>query len=155
MSYSYMLNQQSIVVRNNRVAEFTSLDDLAGVTIAAEAGSAGETRARRLAGEGGEVIGVPKQLNTLMEVLSGASDAAIIDIIMANQLVGTGGYADLAISDIDMGYEVYAIGFRKGDPLRDRVNAAMLELYNEGKLHEIARQYDLEHRITLDTSFGQ
>jgi len=155
MSYSYMFNTQSIVVRSDRVGEFMSERDIAGITLAAESGSAGESKAKRLVGESGEVIGVPKQINTLMEVMSGASDAAIIDIIMANQLVGTGSYADLAIADIDLGYEVYAIGFRSGDSLRDKVNEAILELYNEGKLHEIARKYDLEHKVELDTSFGQ
>ena len=66
-----------------------------------------------------------------------------------------GDYNDLVVADIDLGYEVYAIGFRRGDTLRDRVNQAMLELYNEGRLREIARKYGLEDRLVIDTNFGR
>jgi polar amino acid transport system substrate-binding protein len=155
MSYSYMLNTQCIVVKSDRVSEFTSEDSLAGTTIAAEAGSAGEGKAKNLAGDGGAVVGVPAQINAFMEVMSGASDAAVIDIVMAEALVGTGSYADLAVAGIDLGYEVYAIGFRKDDPLRAKVNQAMKELYDDGTLASIAKKYGLEDRLALDTSFGQ
>jgi len=155
MSYSYLLNTQSVVVKAERAGEFTSEDDLVGKTLAVESGSAGETKAKRLVTESGGTIGVPKQINTFMEVKAGAVDGAMIDIILAEEIAGRGDYADLVIADIDLGYEVYAIGFRSGDPLRDRVNGAMRELYDEGKLYEIARKYGLEERLVLDTSFGQ
>ena len=155
MSYSYMLNTQSVVVRAERAGEFTSEEALAGKTLAVEAGSAGETKAKRLVGDDGTVIGAPAQINTFMEVKAGASDGAIIDLILAQQITGSGDYTDLVIADIDLGNEVFAIGFRKGDPLRDKVNQAMLELYQEGKLHEIAAKYNLAERLVIDTSFGQ
>jgi ABC-type amino acid transport substrate-binding protein len=41
-----------------------------------------------------------------------------------------------------------------GDPLRDRVNQAMIELYEEGKLLEIAKKYGLEERLVIDRTFG-
>ena len=155
MSYSYMLNTQSIVIRADRSGEFNALEDLIGMTVAAEAGSAGETKARGLVGDEGTVIGTPAQIHTFMEVMSGAVDAAIIDIILAQQLAGTGDYASLMVSDIELDAEVYAIGFRQGDPLRDRVNTAMAELYEEGTLAEIARKYGLEERLVLDRTFGR
>ena len=155
MSYSYMLNTQSVVVRAERAGEFTSTASLAGKTLAVEAGSAGETKAKNLVGESGQIIGAPAQINTFMEVKAGASDGAIIDLILAQQIAGSGDYSDLVIANIDLGSEVFAIGFRRGDPLRDRVNQAMLELYNEGKLHELARKYGLEDRFVIDTNFGR
>jgi len=155
MSYSYMLNTQSVVVRAERAREFTSTESLTGRTLAVEAGSAGETKARGLVGETGSIIGAPAQINTFMEVKAGASDGAIIDLILAQQIAGTGDYHDLVIANIDLGSEVFAIGFRRGDPLRDRINQAMLELYNEGKLMEIARKYGLQDRLVVDTSFGR
>ena len=155
MSYSYMLNTQSIVIRAERAGEFTSIEDLAGKTVAAEAGSAGETKARGLVGDEGAVIGTPAQIHTFMEVMSGAVDAAVIDIILAQQLAGTGDYAALMVSDIELDAEVYAIGFRQGDPLRDKVNAAMVELYEDGALAEIARRYNLQDRLVLDRTFGR
>jgi len=155
MSYSYMLNTQSVVVRANRAEEFTSVEDLAGKTLAAEAGSAGETKAKGFVGDNGTIIGTPAQINTFMEVKSGAVDGAVIDIILAKQIVGQGDYTDLVIADISLADEVYAIGFRKGDRLRDRVNQAMKELYEDGTLAEIARKYGLEERLELDLNFGK
>jgi len=155
MSYSYMLNTQSVVVRAERAREFTSTASLTGKTLAVEAGSAGETKAKGLVGDTGRIIGAPAQINTFMEVKAGASDGAIIDLILAQQIAGSGDYSDLVIANIDLGSEVFAIGFRRGDELRDRVNQAMLELYNEGKLMEIARKYGLQDRLVVDTSFGR
>ena len=155
MSYSYMLNTQCVVIRANRAMEFTSVDSLAGKTLAVEAGSAGETKAKGLVGDNGRIIGAPAQINTFMEVKSGAVDGAVIDVILANQIAGSGDYADLAIADISLGDEVYAIGFRKGDALRDRVNQAIKELYEDGTLAAIAAKYDLAERLVLDMYFGQ
>jgi len=154
MSYSYMLNTQCVVVRSNRVGEFTSKDDLEGKTIAAESGSAGESKANDLVGDAGSVIGVGQQINTFLEVMTGAVDGAVIDVILAQELTGTGDYASLTIA-FELDPEVYAIGFRIGDPLRDRVNEAMLELYNNGTLLLLASKYDLQDRFLVDTAFGQ
>jgi len=161
MSYSYMLNTQAVVVKQERAGEFTSDDDLLGKIIAVEAGSAGESKARRLAGMNdednpvGDIIGVPKQINTFLEVKTGASDAAIVDIILALEITGQGDYSDLVISDINLGDEWYAIGFRQGDPLRDRVNEAIVQLYESGKLMEIATKWGLEERLVIDRTWGQ
>ena len=155
MSYSYMTNTQSVIIRSDRASEFTSAEDLNGKTLAAEAGSAGEGKANALVGESGNVIGTPYQNSTFMEVMSGAVDGAVIDMILAEQMEGSGDFADLMIADISLGHEVFAIGFRKGDPLRDRVNGAMLELYNEGVLAELAEKYGLTGRFVVDTSFGR
>jgi polar amino acid transport system substrate-binding protein len=155
MSYSYLLNTQCIVVKADRASEFNSVEDLAGKVLAAEAGSAGETKARGFAGDGGSVIGVPAQINAFMEVKAGASDGAVIDIILAQQIAGSGDYSDLVIAGIDLPSEVYAIGFRKGDPLRDRVNQAMSELYADGTLMAIAQKYGLEERLLVDQTFGK
>jgi len=155
MSYSYMLNTQSVVIKTERVSEFTSEESFSGKTLAAEAGSAGESMAKGLAGDNGKIIGTPAQINTFMEVKSGAVDGAVIDIILAKQIAGSGDYADLTIANIDLDSEVYAIGFRKGDALRNRVNQAMTELYDEGKLQELAIKYGLENRLFIDKDFGK
>ena len=85
--------------------------------------------------------------------MSGAVDAAVIDLILAQELVGTGDYADLMIA-FELDPEAYAIGFRIGDPLRDRVNQVIIELFDEGLVQEIARKYGVESNLVLDTTFG-
>ena len=154
-SYSYMLNQQCVVVRADRAGEFNSVGDVAGMTAAAEKGSAGESAANDLVGDGGSVVDVPAQINSFIEVKSGAVDCAVVDILLAQSLVGTGDYSDLAITNIPLDSELYAVGFKKGDGLRDRVNTAMKELYDAGTLMELARKYGLENTLILDTTFGR
>jgi len=153
MSYSYMTNTQCFITRKDRLAEFSSEADLEGKIVAAEAGSAGESEALDYVGETGTVIGVSAQINTFMEIMAGACDGGVIDVILAQQRTGTGDYADLVIA-FELNPEVYAIGFRKGDPLRDKVNKAMLELYEEGALEELAAKYELEDKLLVDKNFG-
>ena len=154
MSYSYMLNTQCLVVRSERAGEFKSEADVAGKTVAAEAGSAGESAAADLIGDKGKVIGVAAQINTFMEVKSRAVDGAVIDVILARQLTGTGDYADLTIA-FELDPEVYAIGFKKGSALRDKVNQAMKELYDAGTLLELAKKYEVDANLELDFNYGK
>ncbi len=152
-SYSYLRNQQCVVIKSARANEIKTIDDLAGKTAAAETGSAGESAAKKFIGEAGRFIGSPAQINTFIEVKSGAVDFAVVDILLAQRLAGTGDYSDLTVADITMDYEVYAVGFKKGSGLRDKVNKALVELYDEGKLTELAEKYGLSDSLVLDTNF--
>ena len=57
------------------------------MTYAVEAGSAGEAAAQE---NGFEYNAVTAQADALMEVASGMSDAAIIDLLMAGAMIGEG-----------------------------------------------------------------
>ena len=153
MSYSYMLNQQCVVVRADNLANFTSAEALQGKSVAAEKGSAGESFALEAIGADGQMIDSAAQIDTFLEVKSGAADCAVVDILLAKEIAGSGNYADLVIADITLDSEVYAVGFAKGNALRDKVNDAMKALFDEGKLQELAKKYGLENSLTLDTSF--
>ena len=155
MSYSYMLNQQCVVVRTDRAGEFRSVADMAGKTAAAEKGSAGETFAEEAVGTTGTIIDSAAQINTFTEVKAGAVDCAVIDILLAQKIAGSGDYADLVIADIVLDHELYAIGFKKGSDLTAKVNEAMKALYDEGKLMQLAEKYGLENTLSLDTTFGK
>ena len=155
MTYSYMRNQQSVVVRTDRVGELRSLSDLVGKTAAVEAGSAGESEAEGLVGDSGSIIGAAAQINTFLEVKAGAVDFAVVDIILAERITGSGDYSDLTIAPITLDYEVYAIGFKQGSDLTAKVNQAMKELYDNGTLAGLAAKYGLEDDLVLDTSFGR
>ncbi|MCL2165043.1 MAG: transporter substrate-binding domain-containing protein [Oscillospiraceae bacterium] len=149
-SYSYMLNQQSVVVKAERAGEFKSENDLIGKTAAAEGGSSGESFAIEAVGDSGTVVTSAAQINTFIEVKSGAVDCAIVDVLLAQRLAGTGDYYDLVVADINLESEVYAIGFKKGSALREKVNGALQELYDNGKMAELAEKYGLENSLILD-----
>lgn len=156
-SYGYMLNQQCIVVKAAKLDDYKTKEDLVGKKAVAEKGSAGETAAKDLLGENAVINAAPSQVKAFAEVKSGASDFAVIDILLAQSLAGKDDFSDLAIVDaITLDSEIYAIGFKIGSPLKDKVNAAILELDAEGKLLEIAKdekykKFNLENSIKIST----
>ena len=152
-SFSYLRNQQCVVIKAERAGEFRNIDTLAGKTAAAESGSARESFVVDAVGESGRVIGSPAQINTFLEVKSGAVDFAVVDVLLAQRITGTGDYHDLIIADITLDHEVYAVGFKKGSDLTQKVNNALKELYDEGKMTELAEKYGLEDSLILDTNF--
>lgn len=152
-SYSYMLNQQCVVVKAENAGEYVGVDALIGKTAAAEGGSAGATAAKDAVGDSGTVIEATAQNDTFIEVASGAVDCAVVDILLAQELTGSGNYADLVIADIDLKPEVYAIGFPKGSDLTAKVNQAMEELFASGEMQTLAEKYELQDYLELDTTF--
>lgn len=152
-SYSYMLNQQCVVVLASNAEDYTAPEDLAGKKAAAEKGSAGEAFAVEAITDSGTMIDTAAQIDTLIEVKSGAVDFAVVDILLAQSMTGSGNYSDLTIADITLDSEVYAIGFKKGSELTAKVNVAIKELYDAGELTKLAEKYGLENSLQLNTDF--
>ena len=85
---AYMYNTQVAVVKKANASKYKALADFAGATIAVEGGSAGETVANENDALNDNVKAVAGQTDALLEVLSGASDAAIVDVTLAKALIG-------------------------------------------------------------------
>ena len=83
----YMYNTQVAVVQKANAKQYKDLASLAGASIAVESGSAGEAAALANEGLAGGVKGVTAQTDALLEVLAGASDAAIVDLTLAKALI--------------------------------------------------------------------
>ena len=152
-SYTYMLNQQCIVVKKDNLANYTTEADLAGKSAAVEGGSAGAAYAEEAVGKDGKLVEFTAQNNTFLEVNSGKSDFAVVDILLAKNVCGKGDYEDLVIVDaIELDAEYYAVGFKKGSDLTAKVNEAIKTLYENGKLMEIAQKYGFENtlQVTID-----
>lgn len=81
----YMYNSQVAVVLKSNANKYKSLSDLAGVAVAAEGGSAGE----KVLKDNPDIDGksVTAQTDAILEVLSGASKAAIVDLTLAKALI--------------------------------------------------------------------
>ncbi|MBQ9735526.1 MAG: transporter substrate-binding domain-containing protein [Clostridia bacterium] len=145
-TYSYLNNSQCVVMKASDLAGIDSLDDLATMTGAAEAGSSGEAVIKGI--QGATLTPVAAQSNALMEVKGGTAKFAVIDVLMAESMVGKADYADLAIvTAIELEPEVYAIGLRKDSDFTAKVNAAIAKLSENGKLAEIAAKYDLSNAL--------
>ena len=98
----------------NDAADDAGNEDVA-LVYAVEAGSAGEKAAQK---NGWEINSVVDQATALMEVASGTSDAAIIDLLMAGAMIGEGtSYPDLKCTDQKLTEEFYGVGCRKGSDL--------------------------------------
>ena len=148
-SYGYMNNQQCIVVKKDNVANYPDAAALKGKTACVEGGSAGEAYAKTATDED-KISSTTAQMNAFTEVKSGAVDFAVVDIILAQNVCGKGDYDDLAIVEaIELESEIYAIGFKKGSELTDKVNKAIKELEENGKLMEIAKKYKFENVLKV------
>ena len=139
---AYAKNAQVVVVKEG--TDYTSTADLAGKTVVAEAGSAGETAIAEDAGLAqADYIYMSVQTDCLMEVAAGTADAAVLDLTLANAMIGQGtDYADLKIVD-ELNAEEYGVAFRKGSDAAAAVDAAFDELKADGTMEALADKYDL------------
>ncbi|MDR0445700.1 MAG: transporter substrate-binding domain-containing protein [Oscillospiraceae bacterium] len=145
-STPYLSNEQVVVIMADVSDSVTDKGSLGGFTVAVEEGSAGETAAAEL--DGAIVIPVQTQAAALLEVKSGTADAAVIDSTMAFAMTGAGTeYAELAVFDLSLTAEEYAIGFRLGSDVTMAVDNAIATLLADGTLEAIAEKYGLNDRL--------
>lgn len=150
ISTPYMANKQVLIVKAEDADKYLKAEDMDGVAVVAEQGSAGE-----------EVItaedffakanftAVSYQTDALREVKAGTADACVIDYIAAKGAIGEGtDYEDLVIVDaVSFADEEYGIAFRKGSDVTAEVNAIITKLVENGKLAEIGEEYKIAEQI--------
>ena len=140
-SAPYMNNAQVVIVPADKAEQYQTIESLADLSFAAEAGSAGEAVLTEL---GLNVTPVTAQADALMEVAAGTSDAAVIDSLMAAAMIGEGtNYANLTYT-IGLNSEEYGVGFRKGSDLAAELNAFLVKAYEDGSLIATAETYDVQ-----------
>lgn len=116
----------------------------ADLVYAVEAGSAGEAAAQD---NGFQTNVVASQADALMEVASGTSDAAIIDLLMAGAMIGEGtSYPDMKYTD-ELTTEEYGVGCRKGSDLASFINSVFAESYADGSMKETATTYGVQEAL--------
>ena len=130
---------------NKEVAEkYQTVESLSGLKFAVEAGSAGEDEVQALELEN---TPVKAQSDALLEVKSGTSDAAVIDLLMAGAMIGEGtGYADLTYT-VSLNSEEYGVGFRKGSDLAEALNQFFADSYKDGSMMKCAKKYGVQESI--------
>lgn len=139
-SKPYFENKQVVVCKAENKDLYTDIDSLKDVEVVVEGGSAGEKVAEAA---GAKITKADAQKDTLMEVKTGASEAAIIDLTMAQVLVGEGtDYADLAFVDVGFELEQFGVAFRKGDlPLAKAFDMFIAYAKEDGSFDTLFAKY--------------
>ncbi|MBS6371073.1 MAG: transporter substrate-binding domain-containing protein [Oscillospiraceae bacterium] len=137
----YCLNGQVVVLSADVADQYQTAESLSGLSFAVENGSAGMEQAEAA---GLDYVAMDTQAKALMEVASGTSDAAIIDLLMAVAMVGEGtSYPDLTYT-VQLSSDEYGVGFRKGSDLAEAFSSFWKEAYDAGTVMEIAEKYGIQ-----------
>lgn len=143
-SEPYCLNGQVVVLSADVADQYQTAESLSGLSFAVENGSAGMEQAEAA---GLDYVAMDTQAKALMEVASGTSDAAIIDLLMAGAMIGEGtSYPDLTYT-VQLNSEEYGVGFRKGSDLAEAFNNFWKEAYDAGTVMETAKTYGVQESV--------
>lgn len=144
VSEPYCLNGQVVVLPADKAEDYETVESLKGLSFAAEDGSAGAEQLDLL---GLTYIAKTTQSDALMEVASGASDACVIDLLMAGAMIGEGtSYPDLTYT-VQLNSEEYGVAFRTGSDLVDEFNTFWKEAYDAGTVMETATTYGVQESV--------
>ena len=137
-SLPYAKNAQVVVVKSD--STYTAAD-VANLSLAVEDGSAGHKVATDTI-KAATVNKVGAQVDALNEVASGNSQAAVIDLTMAESMLGKGDYTGLKILDgAKYGEEIFAVGLRKGSDLKAELDKFLKAKYADGTMTELLKKY--------------
>ena len=140
-SLAYAKNAQVAVVKKGSTI---TKDTLKNASVAVENGSAGEDVATDVVGVSTLIENNDGQVGALNEVRAGTADACIIDITMAESVLGKGDYTDLEVLEgATYGEEVFAVGLRPGSDIKAELDAFLKEMYDNGTLAELAEKYSV------------
>ena len=146
-----MKKRMALILAMSMALGMTASVSAEDLTYAVEAGSAGEAAAEE---NGWNYNSVASQADALMEVASGTSDAAIIDLLMAGAMIGEGtSYPDLVYTD-ELTTEEYGVGCRKGSDLAAYINDVFAETYADGTMEETAKKYGVQEAL-VDQESGE
>ena len=140
-SNAYCNNAQVVVVPADKAADCQTVESVAELNFAVEAGSAGEAEVTAL---GYSCTPVLSQADALMEVAAGTSDAAVIDALMAAAMVGEGTSYENLTYTCGLNSEEYGVGFRTGSDLAEALNEFFKAAYEDGSMLECAEKYGVQ-----------
>ena len=144
VSEPYCNNGQVVVVPADKAADYQDTESLSALSFAVENGSAGAAQLDEL---GISYVAKTTQADALMEVASGASDACVIDLLMAGAMIGEGtSYPDLTYT-VQLNSEEYGVAFRKGSDLTEAFNTFWKEAYDDGTVLETATTYGVQESV--------
>lgn len=139
-SIPYYVTSERLVVRR-KGKQLTTMADLEGHTV----GTIKDTQAERMLTNNTKISlrTYDEETDAFMDLVNGRTDAILIDGPIAKYYGETN--PDLHIVGEPIGRVQYGIAFAKGKntELRERVNAALVAMQQDGSLHHILTRWDL------------
>lgn len=144
-SEPYIDNKQVIIVKTD--SGINSLADLEGKTVETQKDSSAlaalEGDQKELADTFETLTQVADYNTAFMDLESGACDAVAIDIGVGQYQISQKGSDQFKMLDEEISSEQYGVGFKKGnDELKDKVQATLDEMFEDGTVQKIAEKYD-------------
>jgi len=131
-----------VLVKADKAAEYTSLDDFAGKSVGAQTGT---TKADLVTDQftGANLVALTSVNDLVNQLVYDKVDAIVLDGAVAMQYAQSN--ADLLVADVELGEALpYCVAVRKGDPdqLLTSINATIAKLVSEGKIDTFAAEAD-------------
>lgn len=152
-SVPYVDNSQVIITSES--AGISALSDLAGKRVGVQAASAAldllkdEKGQKELSDTFGELQEFGDYNSSFVELQAGSIDAVAMDIAVAQYQLKSRGEG-FKILEETLNSEQYGIGFKKGnEELRDKVNADLQTLLDNGTYMSLAEKYEIADMVCL------
>lgn len=143
VSLAYCKNAQVVILPADKVGLYTTEESLKTLNFAVEGGSQGKKQLETL---GCGFVEVSDQTKAVMEVAAGTADAAVVDLLLAGNLVGEGtSYSDLAIGMKLNDEEYFVVGFRRDSDLVEKFNAFWMA--SGDLISETAKKYGVQEAV--------
>ena len=146
-SNPYFNNAQVVVVKADQADKYQTVDSIKDLSFSVESGSAGMEQAEAYSLN---YTPAKSQANTLLEVASGASDACVIDLLMAGAMIGEGTSYEQLSYTVSLTEEKYGVGFRTGSDLAEAFNSFYKDAFAAGTVEEIATVYGVQESIVAE-----
>ena len=138
ISDTYAKASQKVIVKND--SDITTPDDLKGKSVGVQLGTTGDILVSDLEADGTTVERYNKGFEAIQALSQGKIDAVVIDGEPAKVFVEQ--TEGLKILDESFTDEEYAVAVKKGNTeLLDKINGALKNLNESGKLDEIVAKY--------------
>lgn len=143
-SEPYLSNAQVIVMQDSNAQQYQTVEDCQHMLFAVETGSTGESllKERKY-----RYASYETQMEALRSIHEKKTDAAVIDIIMAEHYTSAGQEFEHLQFSISLNDEKFCVGFRKDSDLTQKVNEFLKNAYEDGTIHSLAKKYGVESAV--------
>ena len=143
-SQPYLSNAQVVVMHEEELKQYQSIEECQHLLFAVEAGSTGEDLLKE---KKYRYTTQATQKEALQDVLDKKADATVIDIIMAAHNTSAGEEYDKLGLAIPLNDEKICVGFRKDSDLTQEADAFIQAAYEDGSLKKLAEKYGIENAV--------